>query len=266
MIAQLIMPLSPLFEAVLKSSPAKRMLVGGGLGLLGSQVENQTLLKDYDPSLKAINSTLGTATGGIAGLAGLKHPGVALSTLASWPIKQLGILGVGTGKKYVDIQQPIAEKNLETARTTLETARIQSEQAKHMSPSDLAQLGLAGAGLAGAGGLGYYLYNSMGPGKKKTAPKVTVTLDGKNKGQTQVEGDMDTLELSKQLHQALRRDTKRKLREEARHGVRHETQHPHAQEPKHDEAPAEAPRPIHGIVRDDPNPSTMANIVNLLRN
>jgi len=248
--------MSQFLKAFLDSSVGRRVLFGGALGAGGSEAENHTLLQGYDPDVRGINTVLGMATGAIAGGAGRAHPTAALSALASWPIKQMALAGVGTGKNYVDMQIPIAEKNLETAQLNQGTAAISAAAAKNISTSDIARLGLAGAGIGAAGGLGYYLYNTLGPGKKKPSPRVSVTLAGAGKGDsTSIEGEMDTLELSKRLNLQLRRDAKRQLRD-----TRSERRKP--QDGQDEESTPE----LKGILREKPQESTLSSILNLLRN
>ena len=180
------------------------------MGVAGAGVENQALLPDMDPHLKAINLGMGAVTG-LRG--GQKGWGKALGPLA---LKEMALLGLNTGKKYVDIQQPIAETNLETARLNQQAAATNAQRAQSMSPATIAQLGMAGAGLAGAAGMGYYLYNTIGPGKKKPKPQTTVRMNlPRGQGEVDVTGDNDTLSLSKTLTKALQRDAKKRLRQEA---------------------------------------------------
>lgn len=240
---------------LLKQAGWKRPVVGALAGFAGSSLENQALLDDSDPRLKHINQFLGTLTGVTAPAKGLgKH------LLRAWVPKQFAMFGLDAYDKSVKQQVPIANTQLQTAVKALETAKIQADAAKRFSPTDLAQMGLAGAGLGAAGGLGYYLYNTMGPGKKKPSPRVTVTLPTKEKGdaETQISGDMDTLDLSKELYKRMKRDTKRRLRTETKERTRHESPRRPARD---DETPQ-----LHGIVREKPDTSTMANIMNLLRN
>ena len=249
--------MSPLATALLKNAALRRALIGGGLGFVGSTLENQTLLSDANPSLKHTNQFLGTLAGaGASKTRGAQE--IAEYLGKTWIPKQFVTFGLNEGDKYIREQVPIANTQLETATKALETAKIQADAAKHFGASDMARLGLAGAGLAGAGGLGYYLYNTLGPGKKKPSPKVTVTMHGRRGDETQVEGDMDTLDLSKRLHKQLQRDARRKLREETKQHTQHNGHHP-----------SEGHEPPHGIVRQVPEedqPSTMSNIMNLLRN
>ena len=257
-------PVTRIIRQLMNMPLGKRMLIGGGAGLVGSGIENHTILKNYDPDVRNLNTVLGGVTGATIGAAGLTHARSGLTALASWPLKEMLLTGVGTGKKYVDIQQPIAEKNLETARLNQSTAALQAEEAKGLSPTAIGQLGLAGAGLGAAGGLGYYLYNSMGPGKKKPSPRVTETIPLRhNKGTVSIEGDMDTLDLSKALHSKLRRDQKRLLQLEARQGTQHRLVPHLQQESDARDAEAASKHGSYGILVDEA-PNTMVNIRELL--
>ena len=212
-----------LLARFLEKPLATRAIIGGLAGATGGAVENKTILSDYDPNTRHINTMLGAATGALVG-GGAGDKNLVAKAVAGWTAKQLALTAVGTSKKYVDMQIPIAEKNLETARLNQSTAALTSEQAKQMTPQALAQMGMAGAGLAGAGGLAYYLYKTLGAGKKKPSPKVTIDLP-KIKGQrgdVHIEGDEDTLDLSRNLYQKLKRDQRRALLSEARVGTQHE--------------------------------------------
>ncbi len=197
-------------------------------GLLGSQIENNmpgSPLHDASPEVKNINTALGGATGFLGARFGWPK------ALAGVTVKQLGLMGTSLGKKYIDTQQPIADTNLQTAKLQQGTAQLMADQSKSWKPTDLAQLGLAGAGLAGAGGLGYYLYKTLGPGKKKPTPKVTVNLPmSQNHGNVAIESDMDSLTLSKHLQRAIKRDQRRQLLESARDNTHHVN---HSPETKH---------------------------------
>jgi hypothetical protein len=206
-------PESPLLRFLFKG-PVR----GAALGFGASQLENHTLLKDTDPSTKNLNSLMATSVG--AGMG--SHPSFIGPGLLGYAGKSMGLLGYDAAKKYVNIQQPIAETNLHTAQLSNDTARMQQQQAGHISAKDMAGLGL---GAAGVGGLGYYLYKTLGPGKKKVGPKVTVDLpmgaNGKRRpGDVKIEGDMDTLDLSKSLYTRLKRDQHRQLRTETRESSR----------------------------------------------
>jgi hypothetical protein len=198
---------------MLKSSSTVRAskvlpYVLGGTAI--SALENATLLDDSDPKLKIINLGLGGVTGGLAG------SGHLVSALGAWTPKQLALLGVDRFDKATKMQIPTAVLNRDAAAMANETARIMNEKAKRLTPTDIGILGLAAAGLAGAGGFGYYLYNKVGPRAKKSPPRVKITLPTAAKGdvETVLDADIDTLDLSKELHKRLLRDAKRRLREE----------------------------------------------------
>lgn len=193
----------------LQKLAAARALLGGLAGGVASSVENQTLLDDSDPKLKAINLLLGTVTG-----AATPQRGIAKHVLSKWVPKQMGMFALDQYNKNVRNQIPIADKQLQTATKTLETAQINADAAKRMSAGDMAQLGLAGAGIGAAGGLGYYLWKNHGPGKKKAKPRITIDMPdikGLNGADVKIEGDADTLDLSKSLYEKLRRDRRRVL-------------------------------------------------------
>lgn len=210
-------PTAPISKAVetfgkgWKRRTALSALLGMGVG----HVENKTLLSDYDDNIHHINTTLGGVTGGVMGALAKNNPQAALLAGAvPWVGKQLGLLGIGTGKKFVDLQIPVAEKNLESAKLNQITAEIQARKAQRMSAGDMAQIGMAGAGLGAAGGLGYYLYKTIGPGKKKPKPRITIDMPDVKKlygADIQIEGDEETLNLSKNLYDKLRRDRRQVL-------------------------------------------------------
>lgn len=235
---------------------ASRALINAGLGLGVATLENETLLHDADPNLQHINQFLGALTGGTTPATGIgKH------ILKAWVPKQMAMFGLNAYDKSVKQQLPIANTQLDTAVKALETAKIQADAAKNISTSDIARLGLAGAGIGAAGGLGYYLYNTLGPGKKKPSPRVSVTLAGAGKGDsTSIEGEMDTLELSKRLNLQLRRDAKRQLRDETKANTRSERRKPQ------DDQDEENTPELKGILREKPQESTLSSILNLLRN
>ena len=206
------------------ASPLKGTAAGVGL----SALENATVLGDADPTTKHMNLVLGGVTGLGMGGAGKEHQ---MARLAGWPLKEVGLMGYDAGKKFVNVQQPIAETNLDAARLNKDTAQLVADKAKHISPQDIGSLitGMAAAG--GAAGLGYYLYHKIGPGKKPAAPKVTIQLP-KTHGTngSSIEMEADPVNLSKNLYKSLARDAKRKLRQEARAGVIHEKKKPEEQE------------------------------------
>jgi len=185
-----------------------------------SALENATLYRDAEPDVKAMNMTLGSLSGMGAGmthsLAAAKRIPLLAKLLSGYTAKQMAMYGLKRYDKNLEMQLPLAQKNLETAQIANDTARIQSEAAKSWNPSDYARMGLAGAGLLGAGDLGYYLYKTLGPGKKKPAPRVTVQLPAtRGTGRVSVEGEPDALHLSKRLYTALRQQTKHEVRDEA---------------------------------------------------
>lgn len=199
------------------STPIKGSLAGLGL----SALENATVMDTADPETKKMNLVLGGVTG--LGMGGAHSPDVRFSRLAAWPMKEVGVQGYDKLQKFVNIQQPIAETNLETAMMNRDAARTAMEKAKHLSPQDIGSLITGLAAIGGTAGLGYYLYNKIGPGKKPAAPKVTIQLP-KTHGTngSSVEMEADPVSLSKNLYRSLARDAKRKLRQEARAGVEHE--------------------------------------------
>jgi len=138
---------------------AARALTGGLIGAGVSEIENRTLLSDADPKLKHVNDVLGAVTGGIAGQGGK----ATLAALAAWPAKQMALLGVNTGKKYVDLQIPKAKIDLEAANAGREAATAARDAANLNHESSQMQLnglkGLRTAALLGGGG--YLVYKAI---------------------------------------------------------------------------------------------------------
>jgi hypothetical protein len=194
--------------------------VAAGLGV--SSLENHTILDDADPSLKTTNLVLGGASGLGAPATGLRDLGEYAAK--TWIPKQMMMFGLNAGDKYIRQQEPIARTNLQTSIVANTTERMKQEAAQHMSSTDMAQLGLAGAGLAGAGGLGYYLYKTLGAGKKKAPPRMTVDMPLRgNRGSVEISGDLDPVDMSKQLYSRLQRDQKRLIRLETKENTKHHT-------------------------------------------
>lgn len=230
------MPLSKLIAPLVEHSrafaekPTLERTVLGGLGGLGlSQIENNTILDDTDPHTQSLNRVLGTGTGVGLGLAA-KNPEALAPLAAGYVLKSLGLLGYDAAKKYINIQQPIAEKNLQTAGIQNDTAKLLGEQAQHLRPLDYASMGLAGAGLGAAGGLGYYLWKEHGPGKKPAPTqrmKVTLPIGANSsKGSVEIDSPMDPVDMSKNLYKELQRDKRRRLLLEARLSTMHRKKAP----------------------------------------
>jgi len=192
---------------------------GAAAGVGVSEYENRSLLEGQQGhGLDRINNGIGAITGM---LVASKDPKAKLVGLGGIALKQMQLMQTNQLKRFTDLQIPVAKTNLETAGIANDTARVLSEKAKSMSPQDIGALGLAGAGLAGAGGLGYYLYKTLGAGKEKPVSKIKYTAPTPREGQLEMEIDNTPQALSKQLYDSLRRDAKRRLRAEAKENIRH---------------------------------------------
>lgn len=155
-------------------SPAKlKALKMTGYGLGGAALaagENEWLLNDFlSPELKKINLGIGAGTGLAAALGGRK---ALVGGLLSLPLKQLGLLGIGSLERSREQERELMGLQLERALTDLNAARS-NERAADNSVKDralrntlLTTGALSAAGLAGAGG--YYAYNQR---KKPRKPR-----------------------------------------------------------------------------------------------
>ena len=220
---------APAVESFLKKPTVDRAILGGLGGLGTSVVENNTALDDSTDSTKYLNNVLGATVGGAMGMAAPHKDATMAKMVAAYATKLMGMQGLDAAKKYINIQQPIAETNLHTAELQKATADTIGEQAKHFKPSDYAQLGMAAGGLGLAGGAAYYLNKEYGPNKPKKQPTMRVTLPigaNSSKGSVEMEGPLDPLDMSKQLYTQLQRDKKRRLQLETRLATMHRKTHP----------------------------------------
>lgn len=202
---------------MLKASGWKRTALGAVAGTALAEFENRSLMEGQQGhGLDRINDGIGAVTGGMIASG---NPQLVLGGLGGLGLKQMQLMQTNQLKRFTDLQIPVAKTNLDTARIANDTAKTVSDQAKQWKPSDVAQLGMAGAGAAGAAGLGYYLYKTLGAGKPKPVPKIRLNMPTPRGGSAEVEMDNTPESLSKQLYDSLRRDAKRKLRAEARDGI-----------------------------------------------
>jgi ribosomal protein S18 acetylase RimI-like enzyme len=112
-----------------------------GAGAAASALENKYVFDNSD-SLDKTNLLLGAVTGLL-----LKNKKTRYPALAAWPVKQMGLLGVGAYQKDAPLRH-------ETARLNLESARLDSPGLRNAA--------LAALGISGLGATGIYAYDKLG--------------------------------------------------------------------------------------------------------
>ena len=161
----------------------------GGLGL--SALENQLLGENLPDPVKNVNLGLGIGTGILA--SNPKYLPGAISTL---PLKQLGLIGVGSMDRFRRQQQSLVDTNLSTAKINQRTARIVGNEAG--SRKALAAMFLIPA-LAAGGGIAYHAWNEY---KKRHASKFkNMATEGKPHGKERVRIDIPATAFPKEFYQ-----------------------------------------------------------------
>ncbi len=122
----------------------------GGIGL--AALENALVSDELSDPLKKINLGLGGATG--IGMA--MDPVNRWKYLASWPLKSMGLFGIGSADKFVGMQKELARTNLDTARVNRATAAAEADASGDKQRMALAFLLPA---LLGGGALAYHAYD-----------------------------------------------------------------------------------------------------------
>lgn len=194
-----------------KSLPGLGFTLGGIGGNLGSQWENQHLYSE--DSTKNLATLTGTGVGalGTAALFSPAHRATGLKLLGSlMGPKQLGLYGIdkftqgiNAVEDYTDIQNELADKNVEITKNQLETALQNKEIASMSNETSKKWLDLANKGLPYVGGLAalitaLYAYNSF----------------KKNKGNGNVAFQIPEEKLSPQFYSRLGREILFKDRDE----------------------------------------------------
>lgn len=164
-----------------KSLPGLGFTLGGIGGNLGSQWETQHLYSE--DSTKNLATLTGTGVGalGTAALFSPAHRATGLKLLGSlMGPKQLGLYGIdkftqgiNAVEDYTDIQNELADKNVEITKNQLDTAKQNKEIANISNETSKKWLDLVNKGLPYAGGLAalmalLYAYNSFKKDKNKS--------------------------------------------------------------------------------------------------
>lgn len=164
-----------------KSLPGLGFTLGGIGGNLGSQWENQHLYSE--DSTKNLATLTGTGVGalGTAALFSPAHRATGFKLLGSlMGPKQLGLYGIDKFTQgidaledYTDIQNELADKNVEITKNQLDTAKQNKEIANISNETSKKWLDLVNKGLPYAGGLAalmalLYAYNSFKKDKNKS--------------------------------------------------------------------------------------------------
>lgn len=164
-----------------KSLPGLGFTFGGIGGNLGSQWENQHLYSE--DSTKNLATLTGTGVGalGTAALFSPAHRATGFKLLGSlMGPKQLGLYGIDKFTQgidaledYTDIQNELADKNVEITKNQLDTAKQNKEIANISNETSKKWLDLVNKGLPYAGGLAalmalLYAYNSFKKDKNKS--------------------------------------------------------------------------------------------------
>lgn len=164
-----------------KSLPGLGFILGGIGGNLGSQWENQHLYSE--DSTKNLATLTGTGVGalGTAALFSPAHRATGFKLLGSlMGPKQLGLYGIDKFTQgidaledYTDIQNELADKNVEITKNQLDTAKQNKEIANISNETSKKWLDLVNKGLPYAGGLAalmvlLYAYNSFKKDKNKS--------------------------------------------------------------------------------------------------
>ena len=189
-------------EAADISPEAGKILAGIALGTGAAELENQTILKKQVPrEHKNINLLIGAVTGGVLGHGNTVSREVALSSL---PFKQLGLLAAGTAAKKTQAEKEMAETNLRTALTNLQSAR---------SPIRNIAMGLGAAGAAGLGAYGVHRMMQDIRQRQQPEGEVTIRLPGAH-GKSPATVQVPFEALPESIYRGLIRDTKRTARQE----------------------------------------------------
>lgn len=166
-----------------------------GVGL--SLLENSTLFHDQPDEIKHINTVLGGATGAV-----MSHPDTKIKAMAllGWPIKQLGLLGVGKAEQFRQDQSELLDRKMQAAEVELDTAEVNRRAAG--GNKALAAAFLIPA-LVGSGALGYYAWNRRKRENAATGRYGTVEESGQTHGRKRVKIEVPASALPDEFYRSL---------------------------------------------------------------
>lgn len=168
----------------------------GGAGV--AALENYLVGDNLPSELQKVNLGLGAATGAAMAM----DPAHRGAYLASWPIKSMGLFGIGSMANYVNQQSELADKNLEIADINRRTAETSSDNAGNTTRNMLMFLLPA---LAAGGGLGYHAWNQYQKNKAQKENSRFRTKDEKGKlsGRQRIRIDVPVTAMPDEFMQSL---------------------------------------------------------------
>ena len=165
----------------------------GGVGL--SLLENKLLGENLPEPVKRVNLGLGATQGAL-----LADPGTRAQALASLPMKQMALVGLGSLDRFRRSQQGLVDTNLRTAKLNERTARIMGRDAGGRKALMAAFLLPA---LVGGGAAGYMAFDKYRKSHRASSRYDTIASSGKPPSHQKIRIDIPPGALPKGFYDSL---------------------------------------------------------------